>query len=256
MNEINDAVRSTHDTEPCKDRSGLPRALWAVDLRQPAAVGQVREHWVRAFSESGHWQIHWVSGDLFATQPPPDVLIVLVEASVNERMDTIVDLISQFGVARPVVVALCADPDPALSLVLFRHGTDLVLPSEADAQVIEAQVRVIVRRLFPRPLGDPIERGRLRLDPAIKRVCHLRGESRLDTALTPTECRILEVLLQRPYRAHARAELIHSVWGSQSRVDVRTIDVHMRRLREGLSRIGCDAMLETVRGVGYRLVPD
>jgi two-component system phosphate regulon response regulator PhoB len=69
--------------------------------------------------------------------------------------------------------------------------------------------------------------------------------------LGPTEFRLLSHLMRQPERVHSRASLLRHVWGDQSFVEDRTVDVHIKRLRAALGPAA--AMVETVRGAGYRL---
>ena len=72
--------------------------------------------------------------------------------------------------------------------------------------------------------------------------------------LGPTEFRLLRFLLARPERVHSRPQLLDQVWGNDTYIEERTVDVHIRRLRQALEPFGQDALIETVRGSGYRLV--
>ena len=69
--------------------------------------------------------------------------------------------------------------------------------------------------------------------------------------LGPTEFKLLHHLMQHAERVHSRAHLLDQVWGDEVFIEERTVDVHIKRLRESLGAAG--AMVETVRGVGYRL---
>jgi two-component system phosphate regulon response regulator PhoB len=71
--------------------------------------------------------------------------------------------------------------------------------------------------------------------------------------LGPTEFRLLRFLLARPERVHTRAQLLDRVWGDEVCIEERTVDVHIRRLRQALEPFGQAALIETVRGSGYRL---
>ena len=73
--------------------------------------------------------------------------------------------------------------------------------------------------------------------------------------LGPTEFRLLTFLMQHPDRAFDRAQLLDRVWGRSVYVEERTVDVHVLRLRRALKPFRLDALVETVRGVGYRLAP-
>ena len=69
----------------------------------------------------------------------------------------------------------------------------------------------------------------------------------------PTEFRLLHFLMTHPERVHSRAQLLDRVWGDHVFIEERTVDVHIKRLREALAPAGAAALIETVRGVGYRL---
>jgi two-component system, OmpR family, phosphate regulon response regulator PhoB len=71
--------------------------------------------------------------------------------------------------------------------------------------------------------------------------------------LGPTEFRLLRFLMARPDRVHSRSQLLDMVWGDHVYIEERTVDVHIRRLRAALEPFGADAVIETVRGGGYRL---
>ena len=87
------------------------------------------------------------------------------------------------------------------------------------------------------------------LDPATRRV-H-RGGTELK--LGPTEFRLLHFFMTHPERVHSRAQLLDRVWGDHVFIEERTVDVHVKRLREALQPAQCASMLETVRGAGYRM---
>ena len=69
----------------------------------------------------------------------------------------------------------------------------------------------------------------------------------------PTEFRLLHFFMTHPERVHSRAQLLDRVWGDHVFIEERTVDVHVKRLREALEPVNCARMIETVRGAGYRL---
>jgi len=89
----------------------------------------------------------------------------------------------------------------------------------------------------------------LRLEPATHRVA---GNGR-EIALGPTEFRMLHFFMTHPERVHSRAQLLDRVWGDHVFVEERTVDVHIRRLRQALEASGHDRLIETVRSSGYRM---
>ena len=70
----------------------------------------------------------------------------------------------------------------------------------------------------------------------------------------PTEFRLLHFFMRHPDRVYTRAQLLDMVWGDHVFIEERTVDVHIKRLREALSDVSCDPWIETVRGSGYRWV--
>jgi two-component system phosphate regulon response regulator PhoB len=114
---------------------------------------------------------------------------------------------------------------------------------------LKARIKAVLRRRAPEAAQEPLSAGPLKLDPMTHRVT-IGGEP---VPLGPTEFRLLRFLLARPERVHSRAQLQDQVWGDQVYIEERTVDVHIRRLRVALEPFGCDGMIETVRGSGYRL---
>jgi two-component system phosphate regulon response regulator PhoB len=89
--------------------------------------------------------------------------------------------------------------------------------------------------------------GDLTLDAATHRVT-LKGQ---ELKIGPTEFKLLHYLMKHPERVHSRGTLLDRIWGDHVFIEERTVDVHVKRLREGLGAAG--SMIETVRGAGYRL---
>jgi two-component system phosphate regulon response regulator PhoB len=105
-----------------------------------------------------------------------------------------------------------------------------------------------MRRRAPQLTDDVVEIAGLRLDPVAHRVS-AAGEN-ID--LGPTEFRMLHFFMTHTERVYSRTQLLDEVWGDHVFVEERTVDVHIRRLRQALERTGHDGLVETVRGTGYR----
>ena len=106
-----------------------------------------------------------------------------------------------------------------------------------------------MRRRAPELTDDAVEISGLRLDPVAHRVTG--GGRKIE--LGPTEFRLLHFFMTHPDRIYTRAQLLDEVWGDHVFVEERTVDVHIRRLRQALSDSGHDRLIETVRGSGYGL---
>ena len=147
------------------------------------------------------------------------------------------------------LTARAAEPDKIAGL---EAGADDYITKPFSTKELVARIRAVLRRRKPQHGDEPVEVGGLRLDPVAHRVT---GNSQ-PLALGPTEFRLLHYLLTHPNRVYARAQLLDEVWGDHVFIEERTVDVHIRRLRQALAPSGHDALIETVRGSGYALRSD
>ena len=116
-----------------------------------------------------------------------------------------------------------------------------------------ARIRAVLRRRAPAALAEgQLQVGPLRLDQAAHR---LEVDGR-PVKLGPTEFRLIQHLMSHPERVHSRSQLLDRVWGDHVFIEERTVDVHIKRLRESLMPVDAGRMIETVRGAGYRLLKD
>jgi len=120
------------------------------------------------------------------------------------------------------------------------------------ARELLARIKAVMRRRAPQLADDVVEIAGLRIDPAAHQVS--AGDKAID--LWTTELRLLHFFMTHPGRVFSRARLLDEVWGEHVFVEERTVDVHIRRLRQALAPSGHDKLIETVRGTGYRFKPD
>ncbi len=132
-------------------------------------------------------------------------------------------------------------------------GADDYLTKPFSPKTLLARIRAVLRRRSPQALDDAVQVCGLTLDPATRRVTKaVDGELR-EVRVGPTEFRLLHFFMTHPERVHSRAQLLDRVWGDHVFIEERTVDVHVKRLREALSPVGSATLVETVRGAGYRL---
>ena len=147
------------------------------------------------------------------------------------------------------IIMLTARAQEADKVSGLEAGADDYLVKPFSTQELIARVRAVLRRRAPQALDTEVEVGGVTLNPATRRVCSRGREVRLGA----TEFRLLHFFMTHPERVHSRAQLLDRVWGDHVFIEERTVDVHIKRLRESLAPVACQHLIETVRGAGYRL---
>ena len=147
------------------------------------------------------------------------------------------------------LIMLTARADEMDRVAGLDAGADDYLVKPFSTHELMARIRAVLRRKAPEALDSAVELGPLRLDPATRRVSC--GEQ--EVKIGPTEFRLLHFFMTHPERVHSRSQLLDRVWGDHVFIEERTVDVHVKRLREVLAPVKCAGMIETVRGAGYRM---
>lgn len=147
------------------------------------------------------------------------------------------------------VIMLTARAEEIDRVVGFEVGADDYVSKPFSTRELVLRVRAVLRRSRPREEAhDMVEFGVLRVDQAGHQVW-VNGKERPLTAL---EFRLLTTFLSRRGRAQTREALLDEVWGASTAVTTRTVDTHVKRLRQKLGDAG--EYIQTIRGVGYKLV--
>ncbi len=145
------------------------------------------------------------------------------------------------------IILLTAKSDEPDKVDGLDSGADDYITKPFSIKELLARVRVVLRRRAPEFSTQTLTIGALILDGATHRVTY----QNIALKLGPTEFKLLQHLMTNPERVHSRGQLLDNVWGDHVYIEERTVDVHVKRLREALGLGGMH--IETVRGTGYRM---
>jgi two-component system phosphate regulon response regulator PhoB len=146
------------------------------------------------------------------------------------------------------IIMLTARASEQDKIAGLEAGADDYVTKPFSPKELLARIKAVMRRRAPQLTEDTVAIAGLKLDPVSHRVTG--NDVNLD--LGPTEFRLLHWFMTHPERVYSRAQLLDEVWGDHVFVEERTVDVHIRRLRQALESTGHDKLIDTVRGTGYR----
>src|SRR2546423_632235 len=144
------------------------------------------------------------------------------------------------------ILMLTAQAEEIDRIVGLEFGADDYVTKPFSPREVILRIRAILRRGAAEQTEEPTSGGSITIDPARHKVT----VAKKDIDLTSIEFRLLRMLMQRRGRVQERDRLLNEVWGYESVIDTRTVDTHIRRLREKLGQAG--DQIETFRGFGYR----
>ena len=146
------------------------------------------------------------------------------------------------------IIMLTARAQEQDTVAGLESGADDYVTKPFSPRELLARIKAVMRRRAPQLTDDAVEIAGLRLDP----VAHRVSANGAYLVLGPTEFRMLHFFITHPERVYSRTQLLDEIWGDHVFVEERTVDVHIRRLRQALESTGHDTLVETVRGTGYR----
>ena len=144
-----------------------------------------------------------------------------------------------------MLTARASDDDKVAGL---EAGADDYVTKPFSPRELEARIQAVLRRRAPQASKEAVEVDGLVINPATRTVTGSGRELRMG----PTEFQLLHFLMTHTDRVYSRTQILDQVWGDHVFIEERTVDVHIRRLRDAISPSGHDALVETVRGAGYR----
>lgn len=147
------------------------------------------------------------------------------------------------------VIMLTAKGNEADKVIGLDTGADDYVVKPFSPRELVSRMRAVFRRRAPEHSGEALEFGPLVLNPS-------RHELLVDGTsikMGLAEFKLLKFLISHPDRVFSRAQLLDSVWGDHVFIEERTVDVHVLRLRKGLAQVNAQHLIQTVRGLGYRL---
>lgn len=183
-------------------------------------------------------------------RPTPD--LVLLDLMLPDLSGTEVcrELRRDEAMRRVPVIMLTAKDAEIDRVVGFEVGADDYVTKPFSVRELLLRVRAVLRRAKDAPASPSVKKvefGELSVDPDAHQVWVADSE----VVLTALEFRLLSTLLERRGRVQTRTTLLEDVWGIHADITTRTVDTHVKRLREKLTSAG--EYIETIRGVGYRL---
>ena len=186
---------------------------------------------------------------LLAEEVNPDVVL----------LDWMVEGISGIEVCRRLrrrpstanlpIIMLTARGEESDRIRGFETGADDYVTKPFSPRELVARVAAVLRRVRPALAGEQLAYADLEMDLVAHRV---RRDGR-QVSLGPTEFRLLRHFLEHPGRVYSREQLLDAVWPHDQDIDARTVDVHIRRLRQALNADGGTDLIRTVRSAGYSL---
>ena len=223
-----------------------PRVLLVED--DPALAELLEYH----FKAEGYVVGSTPNGDealLLAAEQAPDLVILDWMIEGTSGIEVCRRLRRNKETAHVPIIMLTAREIEDDRIRGLETGADDYITKPFSPRELLARVGAIMRRIRPALAGESLQVGDLSLDVTSHRV-NRKGKM---VPLGPTEFRMLKFFMEHPGRVFSRGQLLDAVWGMNTEVELRTVDVHIRRLRQGIEIEGAPDPVRTVRSAGYSL---
>jgi two-component system phosphate regulon response regulator PhoB len=204
------------------------------------------------FDKEGYDVVRTADGDealLLAVERPPDLVILDWMIEGVSGIEVCRRLRRRSGTAHVPIIMLTARGEESDRIRGLQTGADDYVTKPFSPRELIARVGAVLRRVRPALAGELLTYGDIEMDVDAHRV---RRSGRA-VQLGPTEFRLLRHLMENPGRVFSRERLLDAIWPRDRDIDVRTVDVHVRRLRKALNQGDEQDVVRTVRSAGYSL---
>ena len=189
---------------------------------------------------------------LLAQENPPDLILLDWMIEGVSGIEVCRRLRRRAETANVPIIMLTARGEEADRIRGLETGADDYITKPFSPRELVARVGAVLRRVRPALAGEQLRYADLEMDI----VSHKVRRDGVTIALGPTEFRLLRHFLEHPGRVFSRERLLDNVWGHDSDIEPRTVDVHIRRLRKAINEGGRADIIRTVRSAGYALDSD
>ncbi len=188
------------------------------------------------------------AADTMISSAPPDLILLDWMLPGTSGVDFARRLRARAETREIPIIMLTAKGEEGDKIRALDLGADDYVTKPFSTRELIARIKAVLRRSPQDKQSGLVQVKGLTLDPDTYRVT--ANDQAVD--ISPTEFRLLHFFISHPERVYTRTQLLDQVWGQNVYVEERTVDVHIRRLRQSLARHGYDSFIQTVRSVGYR----
>ena len=204
------------------------------------------------FQQEGYEVVRTPDGEealLLSRETPPDIVLLDWMLEGLSGIEVCRQLRRATGTANVPIIMLTARGEEEDRIRGLETGADDYVTKPFSPRELVARVAAILRRVRPSLVGEKLTYADVELDA----VAHKSKRAGKTLQLGPTEFRLLRHFLEHPGRVFSRDRLLDAVWGMDTDIELRTVDVHIRRLRKAVNLPGLPDLIRTVRSAGYAL---